>query len=257
MNLNKLNKQFSRIGARVDVRATRAGFAVNIGRDQRGSLFTIDVNPAVTQVHAIDPQPRLRHLILQAQGAGAGTFLCGHDERDWFAAAVPGGGVSKVREAMEQLKPAAVRLAVAQAGVKLRRRNDRHNAAFVRQGEWFFLPMPQLTFDRMSIRYDEPLSRGRGKSHWVEELVRSGGELVYVSSKFPQGLTETQHRKKLSNSAAYRALQVVPMRRNPQTFARGKVRHPDHKTIRLDGWHQVFMNTENQASSMRFLAFLD
>ena len=38
---------------------------------------------------------------------------------------------------------------------------------------------------------------------------------------------------------------------------RGRVRHSDHATIKLDGWHQVFMNTENEAASSEFVAFLD
>ena len=47
------------------------------------------------------------------------------------------------------------------------------------------------------------------------------------------------------------------MRRNMLVFARGRVRHSDHATIKLDGWHQVFMNTENEAASSEFVAFLD
>jgi hypothetical protein len=35
------------------------------------------------------------------------------------------------------------------------------------------------------------------------------------------------------------------------------VRHPDHATIVLRDWHQVVMNTESQAPSMRSLAFID
>ena len=47
------------------------------------------------------------------------------------------------------------------------------------------------------------------------------------------------------------------MRRNPGVYVRGKVRHADHKTIALHGWHRVLMNTEDQASAMRNVAFLD
>ena len=44
---------------------------------------------------------------------------------------------------------------------------------------------------------------------------------------------------------------------NTLVFVRGKVRHPDHKTIVLHGWHQVLMNTETQAVAMRHVAFID
>jgi hypothetical protein len=47
------------------------------------------------------------------------------------------------------------------------------------------------------------------------------------------------------------------MVRDPELFARGTVRHPDHATIELHGWHRVVMNTENRASAMRHVAFLD
>jgi len=31
----------------------------------------------------------------------------------------------------------------------------------------------------------------------------------------------------------------------------------DHKTIFLNGWHEVFVNTETRAAAMRNVAFLD
>jgi len=47
------------------------------------------------------------------------------------------------------------------------------------------------------------------------------------------------------------------MVRDPELFARGTVRHPDHATIELRGWHRVVMNTEQGARAMRHVAFLD
>jgi len=47
------------------------------------------------------------------------------------------------------------------------------------------------------------------------------------------------------------------MRRDAFSFARGWVRHPDHATITLDGWHEIAMNTESQAQAMRQVVFLD
>jgi hypothetical protein len=35
------------------------------------------------------------------------------------------------------------------------------------------------------------------------------------------------------------------------------ITHPDHATIRLDGWHRVEMNTENRSRAMASVAFLD
>lgn len=47
------------------------------------------------------------------------------------------------------------------------------------------------------------------------------------------------------------------MVRNPRVFVRGTVRHSGHKTIFLNGWHEVFVNTESRATAMRDVAFLD
>ncbi len=70
-------------------------------------------------------------------------FLCGHDEREWFVAAVP-GGASSVRQAMDALQPAPVRQALASHKVSTNKRYSRKNRAFRRQGEWFFVPEPTL-----------------------------------------------------------------------------------------------------------------
>jgi hypothetical protein len=40
-------------------------------------------------------------------------------------------------------------------------------------------------------------------------------------------------------------------------FPKGAVRHPDHATIRVAGWHRVLMNTEQGALAMRHVTFTD
>ena len=44
---------------------------------------------------------------------------------------------------------------------------------------------------------------------------------------------------------------------DPEVYVRGTVKHRDHATIRLDGWHRVELNTETQAAAMSRVAFLD
>jgi hypothetical protein len=88
-------------------------------------------------------------------------------------------------------------------------------------------------------------------------LVRFGGETVYVSNKYPNGVTQAEHRKLISRKSELAKDNWVTQRRNPAVFVRGTVRHPDHKTIVLNGWHQVLMNTETQAVAMRHVAFID
>ena len=85
----------------------------------------------------------------------------------------------------------------------------------------------------------------------------AGGEAVYVSNQYPNGLTAREYQVLISRRPELRHIGWVIQRRNPRVFVRGKVRHPDHKTIVLDSWRLVLMNTETQSAAMRHVAFLD
>lgn len=258
MEFASLQKQFGRMGARLAVTHRPGGFTVDVRRDQLGGLFDIGVNQSTEQVMALDVKPRQRHLLLVVRHGATNKFLCGHDERDWFAAAVPNvGGVSNVREAMEALKPREVREAQLAHHVKRQRLNRRRNAGFVRQGEWFFVPVTGLVVQPLMVLHNEPLIRGRGKPHVAEFVYRTGGQLRFVSSEYPRGLSEKRYRRLLIDDPSKAHLRWSAVRMNPQAFVRGAIRHPDHKTIRLDDWHRVFTNTENEAASMRHLVFID
>jgi len=271
MDTSVLEKQFARMGARLKIavrtargRQPSTGFAVDIGQDNHGPFFNVMLGmDAEREVEVLDVQPSQRHLLLLVREPGERQerkhkFLCGHDERDWFAAAVPEtSSVSTVRTAMEALKPNEVLSAQARKGLKARRRNRRHNKAFIRQGEWFFIPMPDMVVDEKLVLRNEPLARGRGKPHMAEFAYRTGGENVYVNGEYPQGLTEAEYRHLIAEKPAKRRQSWRVMQRNARVFVHGKIRHPDHKTVNLNGWHQVVPNTENQAASMRHLMFLD
>lgn len=267
MNAHLIERHFAKIGARAKVhpetRRDCTGVTIDIGHDGEGEFFDIALaQPRLADVRVVDTQPRIRHLLLMSeQEDGKHKFLCGHDERHWFVAAVPERvfhGVSNVKTAFEALKPVTVRQREDRLKVKSRKRNRRRNEALIRQGEWFFVPVPDwLRVDARLIFRNEPIARGGGKSHMCEELVRQGGELVYFSPQHPPGLTEMQHRRLVSRHPKLRNLQWVVQRRNPLVFVRGKVRHADHKTIVLSGWHQVLMNTETQSVAVRHVASID
>lgn len=266
MNSILIARHFGRIGARASVhadlrRSVATGVLIDVDRDGEGEFFDIavghDLPPELT---VLDVQPRLRHLLLMSrQDDGKHKFLCGHDERHWFVAAVPERlSVSTVKTAFEALKPPAVHFEMQRKRVKPKKRNRRRNEAFLRQGEWFFVPAPAWFHpDPKRVFRSEPLRRGGGKPHLCEELVREGGELVYVSPQHPNGLTDAEYRKRISRHPKLRHLQWVTQRRNPGVFVRGKVRHADHRTIILPSWHQVLMNTETQSLAMRHVAFID
>jgi hypothetical protein len=252
---------FGRIGARVRVRQeVVGGLRLNILRDEEGQFFDV-IAPRGVDARVVDVEEGLRHLLLlgvDSEISGRKTrFLCGHDEREWFVAAVPGDSVSRVRQAMEALKPAVVRFEQERKGVRGSKRLRRRTAAYIRQGEWFFLPRPRLVVQERFVLRNEPLSRGFGKPHWAEFLYREGGQTVMVSSTNPQGLSLERYRDLIRAKPATAARDWRPMRANATVYVKGRVRHPDHATIRLDGWHQVVMNTEGQAPGARNVVFLD
>src|SRR4029077_12514723 len=137
--------------------------ALDIQSDRHGEFFEITQRrdtPAPIEV--LDDQPGDRHLLLLGRdGNEKHKFLCGHDERHWFVAAVPESApVGTVRAAKEALKPAEVQAAQARRGLRTEARNRRKNAAYRRQGEWFFVPAPDLKVDEKLVLHDEPITRG-------------------------------------------------------------------------------------------------
>lgn len=267
MNTNLLNK-FARIGARLKVadrpsRRTRmAGvISLDVQADRKGEFFEIVKRPgAEAEIAVLDVQPGDRHLLLLVrEGTEKSKFLCGHDERHWFVAGIPESApVGTVRQAREALKPAEVQTAQARRGLRAKARSRRKNAAYVRQGEWFFLPVPGFAVDEKLVLRDEPLSRGNGgKPHWAEFCYRTGGEPIYVCSRHPNGVTEAQYKVILAGNSKAKGWGWRTMRRNPGVYVKGRIRHADHKTITLHGWHRVLMNTEGQSRAMRNVAFLD
>ncbi len=263
-----LNKKFERIGARLKIvdrplrRLRTTGLlTLDIGEDRRGEFFEITpqlgANP---EVEVLDVQPADRHLLLLVrEDSIKNKYLCGHDERHWFVAGIPESApVGTVRQAMEALQPVEVRSAVARNRVSGMSRNRRKNAAFIRQGEWFFIPASNISIEEKLVLQNEPLSRGNGgKPHWVEFCYRTGGETVYVCSRHPNGVSDSRYHKILSDNSKAKGWGWRTMRRNPGVYVRGRVRHPDHATITLQGWHRVVMNTENESRAMRNVAFLD
>ena len=276
MNANNIESKFAAMGARIKVReiASRwrqgdrtwvspADFAVDIGRDGNGEFFELRVPTHLSEtldVSVMQAEPKQRHLLLfvrkQGEKPQLDRFLCGHDEREWFVAAVP-GGASSVRQAMDALQPKDVREALTRKHVSSRKRYARKNRAFRRQGEWFFVPEPSFVVDEKLVLRNEPLRRGSGKPHLVEEIFRSGGETVHVCRRHPNGVTPGEYRSILQRSPEAAGWGWQVMRRNPGVYARGTVRHSDHATITLPFWHRVQMNTETQSRRMANVAFLD
>lgn len=278
---SNLDRYFSRMGARVKVmdaepapirgrwmsaRSTEQPpqIVIDIRRDNLGEFFEIRTAPGSRQeIDVLNAQPREKHLVLlsrqfDVQGGllAKQKFLCGRDEKHWFVAAIPEREpVSTVAGAKIALKPEEVRAREQALGISRKASFQRRNAAYVRQGEWFFLPAINVSANPLLILRNEPLSRGNGgKPHVVQQCYRSGGETVYVSAKYPTGISAVEYNRLPERE---RKLGFTMMKRDANLYVRGEVRHPDHQTVTLNGWHRVLMNTENRSIALRYLAFLD
>jgi hypothetical protein len=170
MNAKQIESKFAEMGARFKVLETaspwnpwdrrgerRGDYAMDLQRDRHGQFFELRVPQQLSDkldATVMQSEPQRRHLLLLVRRltgeALPDRFLCGHDEREWFVAAVP-GGASSVRQAMDTLQPDAVREALAREQVSWSRRHARKNPAFRRQGEWFFLPEPSFKPTRSSF----------------------------------------------------------------------------------------------------------
>src|SRR5918996_5234184 len=111
-----LERRFAAVGARVKVAESpwRGEPRIDVRTDARGEYF--DVRFAAgergVELEVVDVQPRDRHLLVLARVDGEKSkFLCGHDERHWFVAAIPEAarGVTGVADAKAALQPPAVR----------------------------------------------------------------------------------------------------------------------------------------------------
>jgi hypothetical protein len=259
MGSEVLERRFATIGARVKVIRTARDDSprIDVGLDRRGEFFELRLGGGSRislDVVEADRDDRCL-LLLVREGGEKSKFLCGFDERHWFVAAIPESarGVTGVASAKDALQPEAVREAVAR--VRPRDRFRRRNAAYVRQGEWFFLPQWNLVVDERDVLCDEPLTRGRGKDHVLEFAFRRGGETVFVNAVHPSGISAAEFD--LLSPSQQRGGRWREMVRDPELYAKGSVRHPDHNTIVLPYWHRVLMNTEQRARAMRHVAFLD
>ncbi len=243
-----IRRHFEAIGARVKFRdyvwrmwrgerLLHEGYTVDIATDRRGSYFDIAVGRNVPDFEVLQTRPKERHLLLFSRDGQ--RFLCGHDERDWFVAGIP-EAVSTVRDAKRALMPPEVRRLAGR--VRPSATTKRKNRVFKRQGEWFFVPTDR-EFPEEFVLHHEPLQRTAGsKPHICEELVRSGGELVYLVDGGVY--RQAQYWKKRKEDALFSLRRAETRVRNPEVYVRRSVRHPDHATLRLDCWHRVRINAE-------------
>lgn len=211
-----LQNAFNEIGAHLAADTMGDGFVIDIVTENDRESYQVQ-HPwdDSLEFEILDVNRHLRHLVLDVTGWRlpiSGRYLCGHDESHWFVAGLQFGRKTEtVRRAMESLKPDIVQREQRRLGVK-HRRDRRKTKAYVRQGEWFFLPRPKMTVTGPYVENHGQLARDGGKPHHVDEIYR------------------------------------VPGR--DEVFVRGRVRHVDHQTITFDVWHRVVQNNEATPGQM-------
>jgi hypothetical protein len=268
MSLNHLHKSFATIGARLRISSATGvepgRVRLNVLTDDDGEFFDLGLSPeSPPEITVINIEPKDRHLLLLARDAQGrkSKFLLGEDERHLFVAGLPRlSPAGTVRQAMQVLKPPEVQ--AREIGLSEKVRNRRKNPAFLRQGEWFFIPTPGLKPDPLRILHDEPISRGNGsKAHILEHCYREGGEVVYVCSQYPNGVdaSEFARLQKIDRQkpASERIWDWRQRKREAIVYGKGKVSHPDHRTIVLHEWCRVLLNEERHSTAMGKVVFLD
>ena len=267
---NAISQSFEEMGARARIavmdRPDRSGRAVlvDVRKDKKGEYFDIRIRSAV-ELLVLDEQPADRHLLLMARDPDnpKAKFLCGHDERHWFTAAIPETSrVGTVTGAKQALKPKELVQIEATQGVRAkdlhrRRRRLRRGGKIIRQGEFMFVPEPDFQPSVDAVLRNEILSRG-GHPHQAQFLYREGGTVVHVSGKYPNGLSRKEYEKLVSENPAAKNWSWRVQVRNPTVYVKGRITHPEHATVNLGNvWHRVLLNTEGQAKAARNVAFLD
>ena len=217
MDRELLESRFARMGARLKVQE-RAPAAARRHR-QPGAWTCSDDRQASSSRSACVPpwtcaskswtcsRPSGTCCCWPRRGTEKPKFLCGHDERQWFVAAVPETARLGTVGRHGGTKPAEVQQAQARQKIKTEDRKRRKNAAYVRQGEWFFLPAPDFAVESGSF-FERAASRGNGsKPHMGRVLLphgrRDGLRLLPASRR--------------SDEAAYKVL-ATPARR-PKSWA--------------------------------------
>ena len=254
------------------------GVTINIRTDKKGREY-FDIRQAresEAEISVVDRKPKDRHLLLMIKTEERpgvpekAKYLCGHDEFHWFVAAVD-SAAADVARAKESLKPGEVK------AIQERGKGNRKKAkgGVRRQGEWFFIPKKKMKVPHGQILKNEPIQRGRGKPHIVEEIWRTGGRDIVVPvinawsrlkesdlpAKWFEGLSPGQHaaltRRKDNEGKLARDIRWRQGRVDARVYGRGKVTHPDHSTLKLKVWHQIVPNTESQFVINEQLLFID
>src|SRR5262249_16437900 len=147
-------------------------------------------------------------------------FLWGHDERHWFAAALPAAGdVGDVESAKAALKPELVQT------LERRKRcgkRPRHSDVSMRQGEWFFIPCRHASIDWDRVIEGGQLVRGAGSKPHCCEFLFEDGDREFVCNRYPKlAFFEPEYREILKTRRKAKRWNWRPLPFDPDVYVRG------------------------------------
>jgi hypothetical protein len=264
-------------------------FLMDIRRSRKDETFVI--RPGDAEVHVLNGDPKLHQAVLfvgepeteiefmeydskirknvrrrRKVPAEKRHFLMGMDECHLFVCRLPRAATT-VAEAHRILAPETVRS------------NRALKKKVVRQGEWFFTPVSQDVEEQIAAYIAKygvlkgqrigPVGR-RGRPHIATEMVRmkvrvglSARERASQINEFRSAIASMNAMRakigvRLSGGQVVRREADLPeFRMESIEYVRGAVKHPDHHSLRLAGWHSVSVNTERTDEIARGMTWID
>lgn len=179
-------------------------------------------------------------VIEQSTDAQTHFYLMGVDERQLFMAEVR-PPVTTVKNAHDRLRATTITTA------------DIKKGEAIRQGEWFFVKATADENRAITESIRGVRKANLGEKYWAQAAVKtktSIGEAMKVAQGNPHTCDEIieivqTEANKMTLGHGW------PIRSRGEIFVRGAVRHKDHKTIVLAGWHKVIRNQEVSTQRQR------
>ena len=179
-------------------RRRRADYALDIVADKRGQLFEMQLSAereAQLEINVLQCERHDRHLLLLVKTPEAkDRFLCGHDEREWFVAAVPGGASTRrageTRPAAGRVRDAADTRGLTSASARAGTTGPssaRVNGSSCRRRICAWMRSSSCATSQSAAAAESRTSSPR--------CFRTGGETLYVCSRFPNGITEAEYQR--------------------------------------------------------------
>lgn len=234
--------------------------------DEKLQQVVLFVGEPATVIEFTEFDPKLRKNVRRSRKVPAEKrhFLMGMDECHLFVCRLPRAATT-VAEAHRILAPESVRA------------SRESKKKVVRQGEWFFTPVSPDVERQISAhikKYGVLLTQRigppgrRGRAHVADQLVRVQTRFALSGRARAAQLNEFRGMAanaggarvgvRMNNGMTVRKESDLPaFRTETVEYVCGAVKHPDHHSLKLAGWHSVSVNTERTDEIARGMTWID